>query len=591
MKQIIISATRSTSASESVIDHILVNNKEKITQSGVLPVGCSDHLIIYCTRKIMRGQMNFHNVIKIRSMKHFDKEVFNTSLKGVDWTELLSCFDVNMVWKIFSNKFIAILDQVAPIKQIRLKSRTEPWMSDMILENNRIRDKFLSKFRKNKNDKTLYKSYCKVRNKVQRDIKLAKSNYYSDKIRENKSNSKKLWDTLKGLGYRSTSKSENNIVLEIDDEFCCESNKVANHFNEFFTGVASQLTSKLPAATNKFSTDSEILKQLYRNKIKHKSRFRLKTISELDILKELQNVNIYKSTGLDNIPAKFIKDGAPALAPVIAKIINLSIDSNVVPDELKMARVKPLYKKNSRVDVGNYRPVSILNVISKILEKVVCIQLEKYLIENDILFEFQSGFRGGYSTETCLIHLTDYVRSQSAKGFFTGMVLLDLQKAIDTVDHSILCNKLKLMGVDSVEWFESYLGSRKQLVKVNGSVSELRDITCGVPQGSILGPLLFLCYINDLHVSVNCKAFLYADDTALMVSDKTSEKVKTVLGQELVNCNEWLTDNKLSLYLGKTESIIFGPRRKIKKVADFKINFSIRKLLCSALIQPHFDCL
>ena len=153
------------------------------------------------------------------------------------------------------------------------------------------------------------------------------------------------------------------------------------------------------------------------------------------------------------------------------------------------------------------------------------------------------------------------------------MVMIDLQKAFDTVDHQILCNKLQAMGVPNIKWFQSYLTGRKQLVNVNGTESNLADIRCGVPQGSILGPLLFLCYVNDMSISINtdCKLLLYADDSTIMFSHKNPEFISEKLGKELETCSEWLIDNKLSLHLGKTECILFGPKRKLKSVSEFKI--------------------
>ena len=177
-----------------------------------------------------------------------------------------------------------------------------------------------------------------------------------------------------------------------------------------------------------------------------------------------------------------------ACAKIGSPTFNLSITTNTVPEEFKCARVRPLFKKNSRSDVGNYRPVSILCIASKILEKAVFVQVDSYLRENNILYGYQSGFRNSFSTDTCLIHLTDYIKNQTSNGNYTGLVLLDLQKAFDTVDHDILCRKLGAMGIDSVEWFRSYLSGRKQIVHVNRVDSDPLPISCGVPQGSILGP-------------------------------------------------------------------------------------------------------
>ena len=158
---------------------------------------------------------------------------------------------------------------------------------------------------------------------------------------------------------------------------------------------------------------------------------------------------------------------------------------------MKIARVKPLYKKNNNLDVGNYRPVSILSVVSKFFEKPIYIHLEAYLVRNNIIYDYQSGFRSFFSTDTCLIHLLDHIKMKNAKGLYTGMILLDLQKALDTLDHHLLCSKLKHMGIQSTKWFESYLSNRSQLVNIGKTHSDTAAVTCGVPQGSILGPLLF----------------------------------------------------------------------------------------------------
>ena len=174
----------------------------------------------------------------------------------------------------------------------------------------------------------------------------------------------------------------------------------------------------------------------------------------------------------------------------MAHIVNISLHSGKVPCDLKQARVVPLYKKKDKTDTGNYRPVSILSIVSKVLDKSVYNQEEDYLVENKLLFECQSGFRSGFSTDTCLIHMTDLIRNEKDKGNYTGMVLLDLQKAFDTVNHSIMLQKLAALGFDSksVSWFNSYLTDRRQCIDINGTHSPFLNIYCGVPQGSILDP-------------------------------------------------------------------------------------------------------
>ena len=250
----------------------------------------------------------------------------------------------------------------------------------------------------------------------------------------------------------------------------------------------------------------------------------------------------------------------------------MSILSETVPSDFKNAKVIPLFKKGSKLEPGNYRPVSILPVLSKVLERAVNSQLTTFLEQNGILFENQSGFRGKYATDTCTIELTDYVKGEMSKGNLVGMVLIDLQKAFDTVDHSILISKLEAIGVSSVEWFRSYLSDRKQCVAVDGEQSDFLPITCGVPQGSILGPQLFLLYINDMHVSLSgCKLALYADDSALIFSHSDPSFIASVLSRNLTECKQWLVDNRLSLHVGKTECIVFGSPRRLRTLTNFQV--------------------
>ena len=287
----------------------------------------------------------------------------------------------------------------------------------------------------------------------------------------------------------------------------------------------------------------------------------------------LSTLSINKATGLDLIPSRFLSDSANVTSRALTHIINLSLSQGIFPSDMKRARVIPLFKKSSRSDVGNYRPVSILSAISKVFEHLVYEQVEEYLVRQNLLYEHQSGFRAAYSTETYLVHLFDYIRQNFDEGKYVGMILLDLQKAFDTVNHAILLSKLQSIGVrnTAIKWFTSYLTGRTQVCDVEGTISDPQDITCGVPQGSILGPLLFLIYINDMPAAVKCKLLLYADDSALLVSGSDVSEIEKTLGNELDSVSKWLIDNRLSIHLGKTESILFGTKRKLSRTNALKV--------------------
>ena len=570
-KQLINKPTRVTDTSASCIDHIFVNKSEKVCQAGIIESGISDHFITYCTRKINTEVINKHNTVNARSMKNYDSEIFIEKLKVLDWENVFISSNVNDAWDSFKKTFLQIIDDIAPVKEVRIKGRTEQWMTSDILELIYERDRILTLANKNRSVKELRKQYNELRNKVIDKVREAKANYFSEKVEEHKNNPKSLWKQFKSLGYSNKNKEKSRIVIEIDNVKCFDPKKVAQHMCNFFINIATILKNKLPAMPNLFDISTHIFKDFYTHKVTRQTNLTLSRVTEEYVYKELCKLNSQKSTGIDEISPIFLKDGANELKGVLTYIINLSIDTKTVPDEMKFAKVKPLFKKGSRLDASNYRPVSILPIVSKILERAVYKQVVDYLDRNNLLYENQSGFRKAYSTDTCLINLTDQIKLDMSKGLYVGMVLIDLQKAFDTVDHEILCNKLKSMGINSTEWFQSYLGGRNQVVEANDTLSEAGIVNCGVPQGSILGPLLFLCYINDMPMSLKCKLLLYADDSALLISGKEPNKIAEELSKELSSCRNWLIDNKLSLHLGKTEAILFGTRYKLNNVNSFEV--------------------
>ena len=574
LKQLINEPTRTTASSSSLLDHVLCNTESKISQSGVIQMGLSDHSLIYCSRKVIKPVVGKHKFIEIRSLKKYSIEDFNQKLNNVDWTCLDNNSEVNQAWACFKDNFNIILNDVAPRKRIRVKQRTEKWMSAEILHLIRERNVIFKRMKKNIHNEQFVREYCKLRNLVQRRIRKAKSDFILNQIEENKDCPKKLWQHLKELGIKNKKGAEKEIVLNIDGMLCHDKSKIVNEFNRYFTEVAAGLADKLPICTDTFSTISNSFCELYKNKGVTENSFKLSPVTEKFVLEELFKLNARKSTGLDAISARFLKDGARQLSGPLAYIINLSITTSTFPDDMKIARVRPLFKKKDKTDVCNYRPISILSVVSKILEKAVLVQVEKYFIAHNVLYEFQSGFRHNFSTETCLIHLLDFIRTEISYGRYVGMVLLDLQKAFDTVNHDILLNKLHAMGFNDTcqKWFKSYLTHRYQIVSIDNVMSDLLEVKCGVPQGSILGPLLFMCYINDMCISIReCKLLLYADDSVLAFSHVNPKEIENKLSSELINCNQWLVDNKLSLHTGKTDSILFSTKRKGAKYKNFKV--------------------
>ena len=270
--------------------------------------------------------------------------------------------------------------------------------------------------------------------------------------------------------------------------------------------------------------------------------------------------------GLDNISSYFSKLALPFLARPLEYLFNFSLQSGIFPDSSKTARVAPVYKEGSKEEKSNYRPISVLSVLTRLFENVVNKQLYDYLDKNEHIYRQQSGFRSLLSVVTCLISNTNDWYFHFDQGMCTGIVFGDLKKAFDTVDHDILLGKLSHYGTKNTEdkWFSSYLGNRRQCYRVNGITSNVENITCGVPQVSCFGPLLFLLYINDLSFALKCsKVTMYAYDTSLAHSAKDVKDIAGTMNIELENPKVWLHGNSLSLHIDKTTSMLIGTRHTI----------------------------
>ena len=340
---------------------------------------------------------------------------------------------------------------------------------------------------------------------------------------------------------------------------------IANKFNDFFVNVGSSLAKTIPLSP-KNPTDY-MMQNI-------DTIFNINPVTEDEIVKIMGQFKD-SAAGWDSLKPSIIKNIKEYVKLPLACICNLSFSTGVFPTELKLANVAPVFKANDEMAFTNYRPVSVLPVFSKLVERLMYNRLVTYINENRLLYKYQFGFQEGKATYMALIVLIEKVAEALDKGESVIGVFLDFSKAFDTVDHGILLAKLHKYEVHdtALKWFEDYLTNRMQYVTYNSIKSEQKMIDCGVPQGSILGPLLFLLYINDLStVSESCFSILFADDTNMFIAGKDIQDMCHKLNEDLTKIQEWLCCNKLSLNVSKTHYVVFMPRNKFFNDVNVMIN-------------------
>ena len=557
--QLVEEPTRVTLETATLIDHIATTCPNNILESGVLKISMSDHYMVYCIRKLNGSFKKDHKTIKTRNMKNFSERAFLQDVATIDWHDVLGTSeDVNKLVERFSTVFSFMVEKHAPLRQIRVSEKYCPWINADLKRLIRTRDR-LKRFAVKHKSQVAISSYKQCRNQVNTLNVTLKRQYFSHKILQQKGNMKESWQTVNQL-LNKPSKSTNIDSLSDSSQTLSDKQKISDKMNEFFCSVGKKLAADIdvtpnPLLSGEFSiNDGEKI-------------FNIREINEGDLQKAMAKMKIKKSFGNDNISGYFLKIAFAVISSSLLRIFNVSIETNTFPDTWKIARVTPIYKEGEKSEKSNYRPISVLPVISRLFEKIIFDQLYQYMNGSGLLSPDQSGFRALHSTNTCLLKCTDDWFNGIDQGLLTGMIFIDLKKAFDTVDHEILCKKLAHYGVlgRGLSWFKSYLANRKQYCRVNGVDSNMENIEVGVPQGSCLGPLLFLVYINDLPCIIkNSKVSMYADDTSLYNFSKDISQLNGAINEDLGKLDRWLKGNRLSLNVTKTHSMLITTKHKKK---------------------------
>ena len=380
--------------------------------------------------------------------------------------------------------------------------------------------------------------------------------------------------------------------LVIDNNDIMDPKEMAEKFINFFTNIGPNLASKIPKATKPFL---DFVKQA-------PTTMAQKELSVSELKEAFFSLKSNKSSGYDDINFNVVGKCFGELNEPLLYVFNSSLEHGVFPDSLKIAMVTPLFKSGDPANISNYRPISVLPCFSKILERIMYNRLYKYMIENDLLYSKQFGFRNGHSTEHAIVQLVDQMHESFEKDQYTLGVFIDLSKAFDTVDHSILLQKLEIYGVNGInlEWFKSYLSCRQQFMKIDEKhETDPENITCGVPQGSILGPLLFIIYVNDLPNSTKIlDPIMFADDTNLFFANKSIKDLFSTVNEELNKIDAWFIANKLSLNVLKTKFSLFHKASRADdiplklpklKIRDHEIDRVVSIKFLGVLLDEHLS--
>ncbi len=541
--------TRITQTSSTLIDHIWSNDMNKVEQAFVCEdTFISDHLINGVTLKAKtRDQFE---VIKTRKITEVAKTAINEKLRTADWSNVLNENNSNQKWENLTDNIVKILDEVCPVTEKKININKgpprAPWMTEGLKQSEFTLNKLSKLANRNPNGqcpddaaKTNWNSFCEYRKIHSKTRRAAKRTYFNKKFKEIRHNAKETWKALNSLIRTKANKSKKVTELETDGKKITKDKDIADTFNKFYASVGESQAETIPA------TDRDPMS--YLNQPSRDSMFFFPTSKE-EITEICKTLAKKPSKGPDGIPTNIILNSVAEIGDILVNCIDSSLESGTFPDCLKKATVIPLHKKKSKKDPSNYRPVSLLNSLSKIIEKIIHARLYDYM--SDKICKNQFGFRPKHSTTDLMIMTIEgIIRNLDSEGYVIPC-FFDLGKAFDTLPHEGIIKKLEYYGVRGLakDMFISYLSNRSQECLVNGCLSKTTPLTIGVPQGSILGPLLFIIYINDIqNATPGTLLGMYADDTSMVIPGKSLSDTVTKTRETLAILGEWFAANKLSL--------------------------------------------
>ena len=579
-------------------DLILTNCKHNFQDTQALTSGFSDFHKMTIT--VLKTEFVKANPIQInyRDYKNYNPFNFSNELRF----RLNNDDTYDNDYNKFQNILCNVLDKHAPLKKKSLRANNSPFMTKQLRKMIMNRSRCKNVYFKNKTVEN-WEKYRKLRNDCVKLTKKVKREYFQNLNIHSVKDNKTFWKTVKPLFSNKGSKNTKIILVE-NEEIITGDKKIADIMNEYFIHITKDLNipkfmlentdmiylDPIDEIIHKYSKHSSILKiNEFVNPI---DTFSFDKVSQSQLEKEIIELNPKKAAGADFIPPKVIKDSVRVLKSPLTQLFNNSVEECHFPSDLKYANVTPLFKKDDNTNKENYRPISILPSISKIFERLMFQQITSYV--SNTLSPYLCGFRKGYNAQHALLRLKNNLNKCLDKKEKVGLFMMDLSKAFDCIPHDLLIAKLHAYGFDSrcLKLIYSYLKGRNQRVKINAEYSSWKEILDGVPQGSVLGPLLFNIFINDLFFFVeNSDICNYADDNSLSVSDIMTEKIISKLEADIIILENWFQNNGMLLNEDKCQFLIIESARSSRnEIAKIQTqNKSIEETKKGKLLGITFD--
>ena len=559
LKNIVTKPTCHKSDTPTLLDVILVSNTEQVKKSDVIPCSLSDfHDFVVVVLHVKTPRPQNSRVI-YRSYKHFNEGHFRYDLERAPFHVAECLDDVNDQCYFIQTLYNQVLEDHAPTKTKTIKSRQCPYMNSAWRKAIFRKHQLLNRYRRQRTQQN-WSQYRKQRNYCEKIKRQSVRNYMQEKCVNSKSQPRKFWETVSPY-FSDKHKDSGNIQLLENEKFVTDPQKVAEIFNKNFATIANDIgrDSAYNADLQGHPSMNIIDRHMMTLDI---SEFEFRPTNVKDTEKVLKSLNPNKATGCDGIPPKVLKLSSDIMAPTICNALNNMIDQCKFPDQLKLAEVAPLFKAKSRLMWPNYRPVSVLTCLSKVFEITMAKQMSPHT--EQIYSNFLSAYREKFGCHSVLLHITEIWKKALDNRQYVGILMSDLSKAFDCLPHHVLVEKLKhyKFGTKAQSLINDYLSNRSQRVKIQNSVSSWAPLHKGVPQGSIIGPVCFNLYINDLLLLLESENLLpsnYADDNTVTVIGKTRDEVISKLKHTVHLLASWFCDNQMKANVEKFQILFLCP--------------------------------